>query len=715
MRTVTVDEVAAYPWPGLAAPTMLRFAPQSSLITYLDTENSDLHRVLFAVDPVTNQRQNIFSPPQQDDTPLPLEEQLRRERLRERGKGVSRYQFSPCGRWLMVPMGNECWIQRGMDGPRHCLVTDAINPTFSPDGDHVAFVRDGEIHIIETAGGQPRVLTSGPPQTTRGLAEYIAQEEMGRMRGFWWSPDGASIAFVDVDERHIPPFPIIHQGKDRLIREEHAYPFAGAANAKVKLGVVNVQHGHVSWMQLDVNDEPEDIYVARVHWRSNGGLWAELQDRSQQRLDVVCFDLQSGEKRIVFTEHNPIWINLHRLFWDLGDGHFLWGSERSGFRHLYLYADDGNCIRSVTTGDWMVESIAGLDAEEGTVYVTGTLDSPLEKHLYAVGLDGGEPRKITSVPGMHQVTVNVKQQLFIDAFSNRNQPPQVTLNCLQTGACKAELHRSHDPRVAGLQPPSAVTIHTAEGIPLHGNLYLPVGKGPYPLVVMVYGGPRAQRVQESWGATTADMRAQHLRGQGFAVFKLDNRGSARRGLNFEEPIKWNMGHVEVIDQIAGVQHLIAEGIADANRVGIMGWSYGGYMALMCLAQAPHVFAAASAGAPVTHWKHYDTHYTERYMGRPDENPEGYERSSVYAHVDKIEGELQLIHGLIDENVLFRNSVRLIHLLNQARKPVDMLLFPNERHMPRGKGDLVYLQQRVVRFFQRSLPSSSGAPSRSTAP
>ncbi|MCA9928912.1 MAG: S9 family peptidase, partial [Anaerolineales bacterium] len=266
---------------------------------------------------------------------------------------------------------------------------------------------------------------------------------------------------------------------------------------------------------------------------------------------------------------------------------------------------------------------------------------------------------------------------------------------------EGENGRSADPL---LTAPEIVTFNSRDGVPLYGALYRPpaaFGKGPFPTIVSVYGGPHAQRVTNSW-LLTVDMRAQYLSSLGFLVFKLDNRGSARRGLAFEGVLKHNMGDIEVQDQVDGVNWLASQGLTDPNRVGIYGWSYGGYMAAMCLARAAATFKVAVAGAPVTHWDGYDTGYTERYMGTPQTNPAGYEISNVMAHVDKIEGKLLLVHGLIDENVHFRHTARLINALIHARKPYDLLLFPNERHMPRSLADRIYMEERIRDYFVEHL-------------
>jgi dipeptidyl-peptidase-4 len=441
----------------------------------------------------------------------------------------------------------------------------------------------------------------------------------------------------------------------------------------------------------------------------DGTLVAQVEDRAQARLDLLRFDPETGERGELLTETNDVWINLHDLFHPLERtdglaGGFVWGSERTGFRHLYLCAGDGTVVRPLTSGPWMVDGLHGVDEEGGVVWFTATLDGPTQCHLYSVPLAGGEPRPVTTDPGMHRVVVDHRCRRFVDVHSAVGHQPTLTLRSLPAGEVTHVVHDQPDERVErlALVGPELVSLTTRDGVELHGVLHRPAsGTAPHPAIVSVYGGPHVQRATDSW-AVTADMRAQYLRSLGYVVFLLDNRGSARRGLEFESAIRHDLGDVEVRDQADGVSWLVEQGLADPERVGIYGWSYGGYLAAMCLARDPGVFKAAVAGAPVTHWDGYDTHYTERYMGTPASNPEGYERSSVMHHVESLAGQLLLVHGLLDENVHFRHTARLVSALVGARKRFDLLILPEERHLPRKEEDRVYLEERVRDFFMTHL-------------
>jgi dipeptidyl-peptidase-4 len=698
----------------MAVPGAIAWSPDDRLITYLHSPDRGLTRQLYAFDPASGEHHVLLAPTDGGATEqnISLEEQLRRERMRQRELGVTQYAWARRTNRLLVPLRGDIYIQDGMGAPLRKIVDSngvpALNPQLSPDGASVAYVQDAELYVVSAEGGEPRQLTSGARGTgiTHGLAEYVAQEEMARSAGFWWSQDSAWLAFEEADETHIPIYRIMHQGKDATganAQEVHRYPFAGAPNAKVRLGVVPASGGDPVWMDLGANP---DIYLARVQWLPDGSLSAQIENREQTTLDLLRFDPRTGERSRLLQETNDVWINLHHMFRPLKSGShagsFIWASERDGFQHLYLYDQDGRLIRQLTRGEWMVESIAGVDEQRGLAYFTATSESPLETHLYAVALEGGEPRKITGAAGKHAVVLDHNNTRFVDTHDSLGQPPTITLRALEDGALQATIFDQRDPRVdeLALAPPELVTLANRDGVTLHGAIFRPparFGPGPYPTIVQVYGGPHAQTVSNSWSLTVA-MRAQYLRSQGFLIFLLDNRGSARRGLAFEGAIKHNMGRVEVQDQVDGVRWLVAQGLADAGRVGMYGWSYGGYMSALSLARAPETFKVAVAGAPVTHMDGYDTHYTERYMGTPQSNPQGYAESSVISHVAGITGKLMLIHGLIDENVHFRHTARLINALIKARKPYDLLLFPDERHMPRALADRVYMEEHIRDYF-----------------
>jgi dipeptidyl-peptidase-4 len=686
---ISLRDVATFPKPGTVIPGSLAFTANGKHVTFLYSDDKSLSRQLYAIDLEKGERTLVVRAPGGGNTEenLSAEEKLERERRRERGLGVTRYSWSKEGDTLLVPLGGDLLVQNGIEGELRVVVDVAGKPALSPrlsrDGSMLAYVNDDEVYAVSTTGGTPRQLSSGARGSGRsnGLAEYIAQEEMGRYAGYWWSDDAKHIAYTEIDETHIPQYRIVHQGKAGTgegAEENHGYPFAGAENARVRLGVVPTTGGKTRWMDLGDN---QDIYLARVHWMPDGQLWAEIENREQSVLDLVKFDLRTGKQSPVLREESDVWINLHKSFKPLREtegeaaGGFVWASERSGFMHLYLYDAKGKLLRPLTSGEWPVDSVAGINEEAQEVYFLSGKGDPTQRQLYAVSFAGGEVRQITSEPGSHGIRFNKKFTHFIDTHASMTQAPRVLVRSMPKAELVSTIFEEVDDKVAtlGLEPPELVTLKSRDGVTLHGAIYRPPSNftAPYPTVVSVYGGPHAQRVADGWGMTV-DLRAQYLRSQGYLVFKLDNRGSARRGLAFEGALRHDMGNIELQDQVDGVQWLVDKGLAKKESVGIYGWSYGGYMTAMALARAPETFSVGVAGASVTHWDGYDTHYTERYMGTPKSNPKGYQESSVMHHLGGLQGKLMLVHGLIDENVHFRHTARLIDALIKAQKEYELL-------------------------------------------
>ena len=721
MRALTTTDVARRPLPGTVVPTAIRFSPDGATLTFLSAPSGSLHQELVAVDVTSGERRTVPTPGAvvvEDD--LPLEEKLRRERARELAVGVTRYQWASSGTRVLVPMTDGLWVFDDLGGDARLVVAAGssgplLDARLDDDGSHIGFVRDDEVHVADVVDGTVVPVTAGARGTgrTNGLAEFMAQEEMGRPYGFWFSPDAALIAFCEVDETQIPTYRIMHQGSDTVgveAQEDHAYPFAGAANAVVRVGVVASDGSTASspvWLDLDATDIGEDRYVGRVDWSPDGRVVVQLENREQARLDVVAFDPASGAGTLVLRETSELWINLHDHLRFLADGTFVWATERDGFRNLELRAPDGSLIRPLTTGADVVTAVVAVDEE--SVWFTSTGPTALERHLHRVPLDGSAPPvRITETVGVHASVVHTGTGHRIDTCSSPDAPPTVTL-VRDDGTTILVHDASDDERVAelGLVPPTERTVTADDGTVLHAAVHLPDGPGPHPTIVSVYGGPHAQVLTRSWGPTVA-LRAQFLRQQGFCVAVVDNRGSTDRGLAFEGALHHRMGTVEVDDQVALVRSLVADGIADPDRVGIYGWSYGGYMSAMCLARRPDVFAAACAGAPVTDWDGYDTHYTERYMGTPSSNPDGYRDASVMTHVAGLrDRRLLLIHGLIDENVHFRHTARLLNALIAEGIDHELFLFPDERHVPRSETDRAFMEDRIVAFFCDALDHPPG--------
>jgi dipeptidyl-peptidase-4 len=715
-RQLTLKDVARYPRPGMNAPNQVEFTPDNQKVAYLLASAGSLAQELWTYDLISSERRQMT----QMATDLvshtgqfSIDEELRRERTRQRGLGVTGYQFAQSTESgpliLLIPFDGRLYLARNAEHLTPMSKTEgAIDPQLNPDGTYVAFVRDGELHSLKADGsGQPRILTSGAEDgVTNGLAEYIAQEEMGRHKGFWWSPDGRHLAFIHADSRHIPKYSIVHQGREQVFNEEHRYPFTGTRNAIVQLGIVSVESDPVEVIWMDLGRD-EDMYLARVAWRPDGVLTALIQSRDQRSQRLMSFNPVNGEATTLIEEQGHPWLNLHDNLRFLRSGEFLWSSERSGFNHLSLHDHDGHEIRTLTDGQWMVTGQVTVDEDQRIVYFQGTFDSPLERHMYVVPLDGGPLRRVTHEAGWHDVVISPDQRSFVDKWQSLQQPPRLTLRSLSDGEVQRVLFESESttPESLGLCVPEITSFYSSDGVLLYAAIYASeetqTGNQPRPLVVDVYGGPGVQTVTSTW-SQTVDLRAQYLAQQGYVVLNVDNRGSSNRGLAFEAPIARSMGHVEVSDQVDGVRFLASRPYVDSSRVGIYGWSYGGYMTLRALMHAPDVFKVGISGAPVTFWEGYDTHYTERYMGLPGTNESGYQTSAVLPYVEQLVGKLMLVQGLVDENVHAQHAMRLIEALTTAAKDYELVLFPEARHMPRNPSHLEYLERKLVEFLNRYL-------------
>lgn len=703
---LTIADVATYPRPGMDVPGMIGFTPDDSAVCWLHADDGGLVRSLWRIDIESGERTVIAGPGA--DAPMSREEELLRERTRTRELGVPAYAWArdAATPTLMIPGatvrvavdGNPLRDVPGSDG--------ALTPNLSPDGTQLAFVRAGDLFVVPVDGSaEPTRLTVGAEDgLTHGLADFVAQEEFGLLRGHWWSSD-SRLAYVRVDERHVPPYPIVHQGGAAVDVETHRYPFAGAENPRVSLFVIDAAGGLA--MQMSLPDE--DGYLVRAAWWPTQGwptpngeqrLVAQWVNRDQDRLQLLTFD-DNGAATVLIDDQQQPWVNVADDARGLEDGRFLWSSEQTGYRHLSLHQADGTMIRQLTGGEWIVDGVIGVDEERGWVYFTSTRGSPLERRVERVALDGGWIETLSESGGVHHASLSRDGRWLAVQRSSLHAPPSITV-ISSDGSKSVPIYESATTPVSlGLDPPELRTFTASDGNTLYGAIYRPDGDGPHPLLLSVYGGPHAQTVLDAWGLTV-DLRAQYLAQQGFLVLKLDNRGMAGRGLQFEAHLHRQMGTIEVDDQSSAVTQLADEGQIDPERVGVYGWSYGGYMTVMSMLRRPDLFKVGVSGAPVSDWDGYDTGYTERYMGTPQNNAEGYREGSLLTHAAKLEGDLLLIHGGVDENVHFRHTARLITALTEANRDYDLLMFPQERHMPRNRAGLEYQEQRVARYFERRL-------------
>jgi dipeptidyl-peptidase-4 len=563
-------------------------------------------------------------------------------------------------------------------------------------------VRDQNLFVIDAASGAERQLTrDGAGPVSWGVAEFVANEEMDRDVGHWWSPDDRYLAVARVDESNVRLVTRTAIGAEGTRVFEQRYPVAGSPNAVVDLYVLRPEGGG----QVKVDLGPDtDIYLARVDWSQDGNrLFVQRQSRDQKKLDLLEVDPATGRSRLLFSETSPTWVNLHNNLIPLKDGSLIWSSERSGFQHLYRWR--AGRWTQLTRGDWVVGDVKGVDEATGRIYFTGNLDTPIERHLYAVNYNRpAAPQRVTEAGWWNDVQMDKAATRALVFRSNPTQPGQVYLagtdgrriawieeNALRPGHPYAGHLASH-------AQPRFGTIPAEDGTALHYEMLTPrlePGRR-YPVFVEVYGGPGVQRVARDW--TSA--RHQFLVDQGWIVFMVDNRGATNRGKKFEDHLYHAMGGVEVRDQLTALAWLKRQPFVDGERVGVYGWSYGGYMVAKLLQAAPGAFAAGVAGAPVTRWELYDTHYTERFLGNPSKDPAPYQSSGVVEDAAKIADPLLLIHGMADDNVVFENTTVLVGALQALGKPFELMVYPGATHAVPGEGRQIHLWRTITNFLDR---------------
>jgi dipeptidyl-peptidase-4 len=581
-----------------------------------------------------------------------------------------------------------------------------LNAEISPAGRYASFVRDQNLVVMDVASGQSvRITSDGAGTVHWGEAEFVAQEEMDRSQGYWWSPDDKYVAVERFDEAPVGVITRAAIGADGTRIVQQRYPAAGTPNALVELWIMGPAGEHK--VKADLGADP-DIYLARVQWAWGGkALLVQRENRAQTELDVLSIDPATGKSTLLFTEKagEQSWINLSNVLKPLKDGSLIWWSERDGHGHLYRWK--AGKWTQLTKGVWEVAGLAGVDEKAGKLYFLGNQGDVLERHLYAMDLaHPGKPVRLTDAGWWNSATMDGAATRTIVTRSSPDQPTQVyladtrgkRLAWVSENAVSDPAHPYH-PYLAQHRPRQFGTITADGGTILHYEMILPdmePGKR-YPVFFQHYGGPHVQTVSRAWGGPME----QAIVARGYIWFQLDNRGSANRGTKFEDAIYRAMGSVEVEDQLAGAAYLKTLGYVDPRRIVTYGWSYGGYMTLKMLEAAPGTFAAGVAGAPVTKWELYDTSYTERYMGDPREVADAYKASGTIANAGKIADPLLIIHGMADDNVVLDNSTAMMARLQQLDVPFDVMLYPGQTHAAAKSGVGLHVWHTILSFLDRS--------------
>lgn len=600
---------------------------------------------------------------------------------------------------------------------------DIVDPKFSPDSKWISFAGNHNLWVVNVETGKTRQLTSGGTvDMLKGELDWVYPEELDCRTAYWWSPDSTKIAYYEMNEKAVERYPIVDMSSAKGAIEYTHYPEAGTANPVVRVGVVEIGGAagaegvpETRWMETG-NDT--NVYIPRVDWLPDSRRVAiQRLNRAQNRLDLLFCDAATGASKRVLTQTDKYWVNISDDLYFFSDGkRFLWSSEETGFRHYYLYNMQGKQIEQLTSGDWGVTGNGGfgpgaathpaVDEQHGYVYFMSNKGTIIGSQLYRVSIADKTITQITQGDGTHDVLIAPETFDFVDTFSTAMTPPRQDLYSAE-GSKITTIDDNSVPELAEyhLSPVEFLNVTANDGTKLYAMMIKPPDFDPakkYPVLIGVYGGPQAQSVRNAWGGI-GFLWNEMMAEKGYIVFQVDNRGSYNRGHAFETPIYHHFGRVELEDQLTGVNYLKSLSYVDGSRIGIWGWSYGGFMTLYSLTHAQGVFKAGVSVAPVSDWRLYDTIYTERYMGTPQENPDGYRDSSPVNAAGSLSGKLMMAHGTGDDNVHFANTAEFINeLIDANRYPARLMVFPGRGHPISDHGARVQLFERITQFFLDNL-------------
>ncbi|XXF76866.1 DPP IV N-terminal domain-containing protein [Myxococcaceae bacterium GXIMD 01537] len=687
-------------------PGGARITPDEKTVLFLRAQASSPVQTLWAFDVASGQVKELLTPAallQGAEESLSVEEKARRERMRISARGFTGFGLSEDGTRLLVTLSGKLYVVDRPTGKVTELRTGegVLDPRFSLDGKQVGYVRGQDVYRLDLATNQEhRVTTGGTPEKTHGLAEFVAQEEMSRFSGYWWSPDAKFIAYAESDTSDVEKFTVVDVMHPERGGDTFPYPRPGKANAQVRLGVTPATGGETVWAQWDAQKYP---YLATVVWPKGGPLTILVQNREQTEQQLLAVDAATGKTRLLLTETDSAWLNLDQDFprW-LEDGSgFLWYTERNGGPEVELRKADGARVRTLVKPDAGFRGLMRYVEKEKALYFTGD-PNPTVSYLWKA-VDGGAPKRVktgTTGPALEGGSVSKKGSTYLINVSTPTSMPRsyvvradgTRVGELPSIAAEPPFKPNVEFRQVGAERFNAAIVRPRD--------FKPGQK--YPVIVDVYGGPSTTVVHQAMGAY---LLGQWMADQGYIVVRFDGRGTPLRTAQWERAVKYDFATVTLDDQVAALQALAKEvPEMDLARVGMQGWSFGGYMAALAALKRPDVFKAAVAGAPVVDWLDYDTHYTERYLGVPQAHPEAYEKSSLltYARKDSPIGALLLIHGTADDNVYFFHTLKLSDALFRAGKPHELLPLSGLTHMVPDPLVTERQWERVMAHFQKNL-------------
>ncbi len=698
---------------GGRGPETTEWSPDGTKLTFVQRDEKGEQGELWYVDTSTGEKKVLVSAAklaQLDPDVNKVKNEREKERLTR--YHVAAYLWAPDSKHLIFDSQGLLWLyDLGTETavPFTSGGDPSGDPKFSPDGSHVAYTRKHNLYVRPVNGREEKALTKDTGENLfNGDIDWVYTEELAVRSNYFWSPDSKEIAFLHMDETKVPIYPITdwlptHPGVDN-----EKYPKVGDPNPVVKLGVVDPDKGKVRWISLTSDEE---AYLPRFGWVREGVMWAEVLNRTEDKMDLYFIDAKSGKSRIVLTETTPgAWIDFDHAevrFLKSG-GQFVWPSWRDGNMHLYLYsfdqqnpmAADAKLARQLTKGDFEVLSIEGVDEAAGSVFFSANKDDPRQLHIYSVQLDGSGFKALTTGEGMHFGNFSDDGKHYTHTFLGPQNSPSTSL-CAVGGPCHPVWAARNSIAEYGLRAPKQLEFQADDGTVLYGRLLLPPeesASAKIPLIINIYGGPAGQMVRKS----TPDAFDEILARKGFAIFAVDNRGTPGRDRKFQTAIRHEFGALELKDQLTALDQLLAQyPQLDKERIAIWGWSNGGSMTLYAMTHSER-FKAGVAVAPVTDQRNYDTIYTERYMGLLKDDKDGYAQSDVMTSAEKLHGALLLVHGTSDDNVHFQNSIQMIDALIKAGKQFRLMIYPNKTHSIAGKDARVHLFTMIEDHFEREL-------------